>query len=66
MSLIYGFNKYLNVEVVFEINTLSSPYHQLGISFFGENNRTHYVETLAIGLVFINIVIVFFKEKQEI
>ena len=66
MSLVYGFKNYLGLDVIFEINMFSSPYHQLGVSFFGENNKTHYVETLAIGLVFVNIIIVFYKEKREI
>lgn len=66
MSLVYGFRKHLGIDVIFEVNMLSSPYYQLGLSFYGENNKTHFVETLVIGLVFLNIVIVFYKEKEEI
>lgn len=64
MSLVYGFKNYLDIDLIFEINMLSSPYYQFGISFFGENNRTHHVQTLCIGIIFINVVIVFYKEKE--
>ena len=66
MSLVYGYRNKLAIEIVFEVNMLSSPYHHFGISFFGENNKTHYVETLCIGLIFFNIIIVFYKEKEQI
>ena len=65
MSLIYGFKDHLGIDLVFEINVFSSPYHHLGVSFFGEDTDTHLVETLVIGLVFINIVFVFYKKKEE-
>ena len=66
MSLVYGFRNNLGIDLIFEINMFSSPYHHLGVSFFGEDSKTHLIETLVIGLVFFNIVIVFYKEKEKI
>lgn len=66
MSLVYGFRKHLGIDLVFEINMFSSPYHHFGISFFGEDTDTHLVETLCIGMIFINVILVFYKKKEEI
>ena len=67
MSLVYGYRKNVGIDLVFEINTFSSPYHHLGISFFGEDDERGYLaEKLVIGMVFVNVVIVFYKHKDEI
>lgn len=66
MSLVYGFRNYLGLDFIIEINMFSSPYYQIGLSFFGENNKTHYVQTLCIGFVFFNFILVFYKEKKQI
>lgn len=67
ISLVYGFINNLGIDVVFEINQFSSPYHHLGISFFGEDDdRGYLAEKLVIGLVFVNVVIVFYKHHDEI
>ena len=67
MSLVYGYRKHLGIDLVFEVNQFSSPYHHLGISFFGEDDpRGFLAEKLVIGMVFVNIVIVFYKHKDEI
>ena len=67
ISLVYGYRNNLGIDVVFEINQFSSPYHHLGISFFGEDDdRGYLAEKLVIGVVFVNVVIVFYKHKDEI
>lgn len=67
MSLVYGFRKHLGIDLIFEVNQFSSPYHHFGISFFGEDDERGYLaEKLVIGLVFVNVVIVFYKHKDEI
>jgi hypothetical protein len=67
IALVYGFIKNVGIDVVFEINQFSSPYHHLGISFFGEDDERGYLaEKLVIGLVFINVIIVFYKHHDEI
>jgi len=67
MSLVYGYRKNVGIDLVFEINTFSSPYHHLGVSFFGEDDdRGFLAEKLVIGMVFVNVVIVFYKHHDEI
>lgn len=67
ISLVYGFRKHIGIDIIFEINQFSSPYHHFGISFFGEDDpRGFLAEKLVIGLVFANIVIVFYKHHDEI
>jgi len=67
MSLVYGYRKNVGIDIVFEINQFSSPYHHLGISFFGEDDERGFLaEKLVIGLVFANVVIVFYKHHDEI
>lgn len=62
----YGLYQRLGTAVLFEINMLSSPYYHFGISFFGEHHSKNIIqEKLIIGLVFINLVIVFYKENNE-
>lgn len=66
IALVYGFIKNVGIDVVFEVNQFSSPYHHLGISFFGEDDERGYLaEKLVIGLVFINVIIVFYKHHDE-
>lgn len=67
ISLVYGYRNNLGIDLIFEINQFSSPYHHLGISFFGEDDdRGYLAEKLVIGMVFVNVVIVFYKHKDEI
>ena len=67
IALVYGFIKNVGIDIVFEINQFSSPYHHLGISFFGEDDERGFLaEKLVIGLVFINVIIVFYKHHDEI
>lgn len=65
MSLFYGFRGYKGLDFIIEINMFSSPYHHFGVSFFGdEYNDEYMVERLDIGLIVINIVLVFYKPKK--
>ena len=67
MSLVYGFRKNIGMDLILEINMFSSPYHHLGISFFGEDDpRGVLAEKLVIGMVFINVIFIFYKENEEI
>ena len=62
MSLIYGYNDVVNIQVIIEVNDLSTPYYRLGVSFFKENKEL--TEQLIIGMIFFNVVIVFYKQKE--
>lgn len=64
MSLVYGFRKHIGIDFIIEINMLSSPYHQFGVSFFGDDEGPMLRETLSIGLIFFNLVLHFYKHKQ--
>jgi hypothetical protein len=62
----YGLYQRLGTAVLFEINMLSSPYYHFGISFFGEPHSKNIIaEKLIIGLVFFNVVIIFYKVNDE-
>lgn len=62
ISLIYGYSDVVNVQVIVEVNDLSTPYYRLGVSFFKENKEL--TEQLIIGMIFFNVVIVFYKQKE--
>ena len=66
VAFVTGFYDVLFVELVFEINTLSTPYYQLGIFFYSEEcdeNSTVVIDKLIIGLLFINVNILFYKKN---
>ena len=51
--------------VVLEIKKLSNAYYSLGISFNDAPSQDEHIEVqeLIVGLFFINIVLIFYKEK---
>jgi len=62
----YGLYQRLGTAVVVEVNMFSSPYYHFGISFIGEPHSKNILqEKLIIGLVFINLVIIFYKVNNE-
>jgi len=62
----YGLYRRLGTAVVVEINMFSSPYYHFGISFIGEPHSKNILqEKLIIGLVFFNLVIIFYKVDNE-
>ena len=64
MSVVFGLRGYIGLDFIIEINALSSPYHQLGISFFGDDDGPLLREKLSIGLIFFNLVFHFYKHKE--
>ena len=66
MSLIVGLYKSLHLQLIVEISTLNTPYYYIGISFYSEEDEEDssvVVEKLAIGLFFINLIIIFYKKN---
>ena len=66
MSLIVGLYKSIHLQLVIEVSTLNTPYYYIGISFYSEEDEEDssvVVEKLAIGLFFINVVILFYKKN---
>jgi len=65
ISLLYGIYKSLHLQLIIEVNTLSSPYYYIGVSFHSEEDETDstiLIEKLIVGLFFINFIIVFYKK----
>jgi hypothetical protein len=56
IALVIGFNKFIALDVIFEVNDFSTPYYSFGISFIKSEHQE-----LIIGLVFVNVVLVFYK-----
>jgi len=62
----YGMCRRLGTAVVVEINMFSSPYYHFGISFMGEPHSKNILqEKLIIGLVFFNLIFIFYKVDNE-
>ncbi len=62
----YGMYRRLGTAVVVEINMFSSPYYHFGISFMGEPHSKNILqEELIIGLVFFNLIFIFYKVDNE-
>lgn len=64
MATVYGFKNYIGLDFIVEINMFSSPYYQLGVSFFGDDDGPLLREKLSIGLIFFNLVFHFYKHKE--
>lgn len=62
IALFYGMKNVHIVDLLIEVNTFSSPYYILGISFLQMEQEN--VEQLTIGFVFININILFVKNIE--
>jgi len=62
IALCFGYNNALSYEVGIELNTLKHPYYNLGITFeCNELDESIIEETLIIGLLFVNVIVVFQK-----
>lgn len=65
ISVVYAFIGSLELSFGLELNTLNSPFYKLGMSFQRYTLEDGTVEDeLTIGLFFVNIVIVAWKENE--
>lgn len=65
ISLVYAFINSLELSFGLEINTLRTPFYKLGMSFQRYTLEDGTVEDeLVIGLFFINIVVIAWKENE--
>ena len=66
MSFTIGFIGFEEIDFIIDVKYYSHPYYHLGISFVEHSAEDEgYIEQeLIIGLFFINIVFVFYKEKN--
>lgn len=65
-SFVIGYIGFIYMDVVIEIKQLSTPYYHVGISFTEHLTKSpEYIEQeLIIGLFFVNILVIFYKEKN--
>lgn len=64
VSLVCGWKDSSQIDVLIEMKYLSNPWFNLGLSFNRTNEEEYIEEELIIGLFFINVVVVFFKENE--
>ena len=71
IALIVGFYDSLFLRIVIEINTFTTFYYNVGISFYEgdeyideETGNTHTVKVLTIGLFLINFVFLFNRIEE--
>lgn len=66
-SIYVGCKGYLMIDFIFLVKSLSNPYFNLGITFLEHDvEDPEYVEQeLILGIFFIELIIVFYKEKID-
>ena len=65
-SLLIGLYKSIHLQLIIELNTLSTPYYNVGISFYSEEDdedSSIIIEKVCVGLFFINLIIIFYKKN---
>lgn len=65
-SFIIGYIEFMYIDVVIEMKQLSTPYYHIGLSFTEHTTEDpEYIEQeLVIGLFIVNILVIFYKEKN--
>lgn len=66
ISLIAGYNNCQEISIAFEFNRFNSPFYKIGVfseRFFLTDNQVE--DEIVIGLLFVNIVIVFWKTEED-
>lgn len=66
MAIGFGVSRYEAIDFILEFKSFSNPYYVVGISFMEHSTEDpEYIEQeLMIGLFFINVILVFYKEKN--
>ena len=66
ISVIVGLRRFIEMDFIIGVKDLSSPYFNIGVSFeeHGTDDPDYIEQELIIGLFFINIIFVFYKEKE--
>jgi hypothetical protein len=62
--LLKGFWNNKGFDLMLEFKLFSNPYYNVGISFIAYPEPDHVEEEFTIGLFFVNLVIVFYKEYE--
>jgi len=65
-SFIIGYIGFIEMDFVIEFKSISTPYFHIGLSFTEHTTEDpEYIEQeLVIGLFIVNILVIFYKEKN--
>ena len=63
VSVIVGISNLLFVEIFIDLNILSTPYFNFGVSFNAYEDGIHTIQSLVIGLFFVDVSIDFYKMR---
>jgi len=66
ISIVYGTIGSITIDVIFEIKKYDNPFYYIGVSFIEIEEDDVLRQEFVIGMFFINIITVFYKEKDGI
>ena len=65
-SVVYGIKDSVKIDVMFEIKGYDNPFYYIGVSFIEIEEDEYMRQEFVIGLFFINILMISYKEKDGI
>lgn len=66
VSVVYGIKGSVAIDVIFEIKSYNNPFYYIGMSFIEIEEEEYMRQEFVIGLFFINILMIVYKEKDGI
>ena len=66
VSVVYGIKGSVKIDVIFEIKGYDNPFYYIGMSFIEMEEDEYMRQEFVIGLFFINIMMISYKEKDGI
>ena len=63
-AMVIGWRDSSQIDIMIEMKYLSNPFFNIGVSFEQQILEDHVQQELIIGMFFVNIVLVFFKEIE--
>jgi hypothetical protein len=66
VSIVYGIKGSVEIDVIFEIKRYDNPFYYIGMSFNEIEEEEYMRQEFVIGLFFINILMIVYKEKDGI
>jgi hypothetical protein len=66
VAIVYGIKNSIQIDVIFEIKRYDNPFYYIGVSFIEIEEEDVLRQEFVIGMFFINIISVFYKEKDGI
>lgn len=65
-SVVYGIKDSVKIDVMFEIKGYDNPFYYIGMSFIEIEEDEYMRQEFVIGLFFVNILMISYKEKDGI